>query len=59
MTEPKRPAHRPKSTDKATLLATIKMTPTQKAKFLELGGGRWVKRLLGETIEQTKGKSNA
>ena len=50
MTTPKRPAHRPKSTDKATLLATIKMTPAQKAKFLELGGSRWVKRLIDESM---------
>ena len=54
MTEPKRPAHRPKSTDKATLLATIKMTPAQKAKFLELGGGRWVKRLISEALQETE-----
>ena len=37
---------RPPATDKATLLITIKATPAQKAKFLKLGGSRWVKRLL-------------
>ena len=41
-------AGRPPSADKATLLITIKATPAQKAKFLELGGSRWVKRLLNE-----------
>jgi len=44
-------AGRPPATDKATLLITIKATPAQKAKFLELGGSRWVKRLLNEAIE--------
>ena len=53
---PKRPAHRPTSDNPATLLITIKATPEQKAKFLELGGSRWVKRLINEAIEQTRGK---
>ena len=46
----KRPAHRPTSDNPATLLITIKATPEQKAKFLELGGSRWVKRLINEAI---------
>lgn len=50
MTAPKRPAHRPLSTDKATKLATMKLTPAQHAKFLEMGGSRWVKRLLNEAL---------
>ena len=41
-------AGRPPATDKATLLITIKATRAQKAKFLELGGSRWVKRMLSE-----------
>ena len=48
----KRPAHRPISDNKAALLITIKATPEQKAKFLELGGSRWVKRLINEAIEK-------
>ena len=39
-------AGRPSSTDPATKLVTVKMTPKQHAKFLELGGSRWVKRLI-------------
>ena len=50
MTTPKRPAHRPTSDNPASLLITIKATPEQKAKFLELGGSRWVKRLINEAI---------
>ena len=52
MADHKRPAHRPKSTDKATLLITIKATPAQKAKFLERGGSRWVKRMLDEETKE-------
>ena len=51
MTSAKRPAHRPLSDNKATLLITIKATPEQKAKFLELGGSRWVKRLIDEALK--------
>lgn len=39
-------AGRPPAADPATKMATIKMTPSQHAKFLELGGSRWVKRLI-------------
>ena len=53
MEKPKRPAHRPISTNKATMLITVKATPEQKAKFLELGGSRWVKRLINQAIEQS------
>ena len=54
MTEPKRPAHRPTSDNPATLLITIKATPEQKSKFLELGGSRWVKRLINEAIDDDR-----
>ena len=54
---PKRPAHRPTIDNPASLLITIKATPEQKAKFLELGGSRWVKRLINEAIEQTRSKA--
>lgn len=43
-------AGRPPAADPATKLATIKMTPTQHAKFLELGGSRWVKRLIDTAL---------
>ena len=39
-------AGRPPSADPATKLVTVKMTPTQHAKFMELGGSRWLKRML-------------
>jgi hypothetical protein len=42
-------AGRKPSPNPATKLATIKMTPRQHARFIELGGSRWVKRLIDET----------
>ena len=42
-------AGRPPASEPATKLVTIKMTPKQHAKFLELGGSRWVKRLIDES----------
>lgn len=39
-------AGRKPSADPATKMATMKLTPTQHAKYLELGGSRWVKRLI-------------
>lgn len=45
----KRPgAGRPPSANPATKLATIKFTTTQHARFLELGGSRWVKIMLDQ-----------
>lgn len=44
-------AGRPPAADPATKLATMKLTPTQHAKFLELGGSRWVKRLIDEAMK--------
>lgn len=46
-------AGRPHATDPAVKMATIKMTPSQHAMFIELGGSRWVKRLLNEEMEKT------
>jgi len=43
-------AGRPPASDPATKLATVKMTPTQHAKFMELGGSRWVKRLIDTAL---------
>ena len=45
--KPKGPG-RPVSLDPASKLVTVKMTPTQHAKFIELGGSRWIKRLIDE-----------
>lgn len=56
VTEPKRKAGRPPAPDKATLLITIKATLEQRAKFLELGGSRWIKRLINEALLRDKGK---
>jgi hypothetical protein len=42
-------AGRKPSLESATKLATIKMTPPQHTRFLDLGGSRWVKRLIDET----------
>ena len=43
-------AGRPPATDPAVKMATIKMTPRQHAKFMELGGSRWVKRLIDTAL---------
>jgi hypothetical protein len=54
----KRPgAGRPPAADPASKLVTVRMTTTQHAKFIELGGSRWVKLLLGEAIAQGQGGS--
>ena len=47
-------AGRPPVADPATKLVTVKMTPRQHAKFLELGGSRWVKRFIDETMSASK-----
>lgn len=49
MTTAKRPPGRPASLDKATKLATMKLTPAEHAQFIALGGSRWVKRLIRES----------
>lgn len=54
MTPTKRPRGRPPAPP--TKPAMIRLTETQRLKFLELGGSRWVKRLIDESIEQAKGK---
>ena len=41
-------AGRKPSPNPATKLATIKMTPEQHARFISLGGSRWVKAMLNE-----------
>lgn len=43
-------AGRKPAADQATKLATMKLTPSQHAKFLELGGSRWVKRLIDAAL---------
>ncbi len=39
-------AGRKPSADPASKMTTMRLTPTQHAKYLELGGSRWVKRLI-------------
>ena len=34
----------------------IRMTDEQHAKYLELGGSRWIKRLINEALLRDKGK---
>lgn len=47
----KRPgAGRPPAADPATKMVQVKMTPRQHAKFLELGGSRWIKRLIDAAL---------
>ena len=50
MTEPKRKPGRPKA--EPTKPALIRLTEPQRVKFLELGGARWVKRLLNEAMDK-------
>lgn len=47
-------AGRPPAADPATKQVAIKMTPRQHQLFLELGGSRWVKRLLDESLNDKK-----
>ena len=35
----------------ASKMATIKMTPAQHARFIALGGGRWVKGLIDADMQ--------
>lgn len=48
----KRPAGRPPATP--TKPAMIRLTDSQRVKYLELGGARWVKRLIDEEIQKAK-----
>jgi hypothetical protein len=51
----KRPgAGRPPAADPASKLVTVRMTTTQHAKFIELGGSRWVKSLLDNQPDHEK-----
>jgi hypothetical protein len=47
-------AGRPKSDNPASKLITFKATPEQHATWNELGGSRWVKRLLNEAKAKPK-----
>ncbi len=49
-------AGRPPEENPATKLATIKMTPEQHAKFLEVGGSRFLKRML-DALNKPDGSS--
>lgn len=44
-------AGRPKATNPASKLVTMRMTPQQQKAFLERGGSRWVKRMLTDLTE--------
>lgn len=50
------PAKRPRGRPKAPLATniSIRLTLPQKAVYLELGGARWVKRLIDEFIKGKK-----
>lgn len=50
-------AGRPPAADKAVKLVTVKMTPSQHQKFLELGGSRWVKRMMETASANALAKS--
>lgn len=47
--EVKRPVGRPIA--EPTKPAMIRLTEPQRVKYLELGGARWVKRLIGEELK--------
>lgn len=51
-------AGRPVSADPARHIVKARLTNEQYAKWLELGGSRWAKRILDEAIQtaQHKGK---
>lgn len=49
MSEKRKPG-RPKA--EPTKPALIRLTEPQRVKFLELGGARWVKRLLNEAMDK-------
>ena len=50
-------AGRPPAADKAVKLVTVKMTPSQHQKFLELGGSRWLKRMIETAFATGKRQS--
>ena len=52
--EVKRKAGRPKA--EPTEVIRIRLTLPVHAKVIERGGDKWVKRLINEAIEQTRGK---
>lgn len=45
-----RPPGRPKEKNPANQAIYVRLTPEQKSKYMELGGARWIKRLLDEYI---------
>ena len=47
---PGRGQGRKPSPNPANKLVTVKMTPEQHTRFIELGGSRWVKRLIDGSL---------
>jgi hypothetical protein len=52
MTIPKRKPGRPKA--EPTTPISIRLTKAQHTAYIELGGARWVKRLLSEDIDRAR-----
>jgi len=50
--KPKNPVGRPPIANPATKQIKVKVTPEQHARFISLGGSRWVK----EMLDKLKGK---
>jgi hypothetical protein len=50
-------AGRPKA--EPTTPVMLRLTDRQRDKYLELGGARWVKRLIDEEIEKTQAKGKS
>lgn len=47
-------AGRPKSTNPANKPILVRLTQEQHRQYLELGGARWLKRMLNELMEKNK-----
>jgi len=47
---------RPKAPERPPTVGWRPETPEQRAMWFDLGGGKWVRRLLNEAIEKVKGK---
>jgi len=56
MTEQKRKAGRPPAPDRPKPISWRPDTQEQRDKWLELGGARWIKRLIDEALLRDKGK---
>ena len=43
-----------KPVEERGVITTIRLTPVRKAKFKELGGAKWLSRILDDNIEMDK-----